>query len=175
MDWYNGYSPSERNRKGRARLKGEAPPAATRPPCLMCGDPEPTKIQAHAEDYSRPYLWEPPAPAIYALCLPCHKRLHGRFRNPTRWRAYGEFLVKGYYGREVSPAMLGRYVLRSTSYDWPELNHRVLTRSFNGWWARLTVDPASLRSESYRPRPDLDATSRVVGSNDTESAVEPRR
>ena len=50
MDWYNGYSPNERNAMGQA----VAPSFAKEPPCAMCGDPTPPKMQTHAENYSMP-------------------------------------------------------------------------------------------------------------------------
>lgn len=149
MDWYNGYSPKERAAMGRA----SAPEAARSPPCAMCGDPDPPKMQTHAEDYSKPYRWVPPA--AYPICTRCHSRLHSRFDAPARWRAYMQFLRRGWYGREVSSDDLNRLCNLGDAYDWPDLPHDAPARAEpdSWWWESLTMDKSSLRSPAARPRP----------------------
>ena len=101
MNYYNGYSPEERERKLRAshRLwpawRGHP---CSRPPCHLCGDPQ-AIVQPHSEDYSEPYEWEPPF--TYALCRPCHSRIHKRFSDPPSWLAYKLHLRRGGYGSDL--------------------------------------------------------------------------
>ena len=145
MDWYNGFSPERREKRGTKRARASAPSSITEPPCSMCGDPTPAKVWSHAEDYSEPYNWAPPA--SYPLCDPCHKRLHGRFRNPARWRAYHQFLRRGWYGREVTTQLLTRCTSQGASFTWPELpGYRAQgAQGTIRWWEGLTLDPRSKR------------------------------
>ena len=142
MDWYKGYSPQERSAMGRAA----APAHARCPPCSICGDPEPAKMQTHAEDYSKPYRWEPPA--AYPVWTGCHSRLHSRFKAPERWQSFLAFLRKGWYAREVGSAELKRYSTLGDSYEWRGLSHECPVR--NGphawWWEALTLEDASRTS-----------------------------
>jgi hypothetical protein len=139
MDWYNGYSPNERNAMGRA----PSPPDARKPPCAMCGDPTPAKMQTHAEDYSMPYRWE--APAAYPVCLRCHSRLHARFDSPQRWRSFLQFLRRGWYAREVSSGDLARHARLGEAFEWRPLPHDPPMRTGDSawWWESLTLDAAS--------------------------------
>ncbi|HXF25558.1 MAG TPA: hypothetical protein VN602_13610 [Gemmatimonadaceae bacterium] len=62
MNPYNGYTGKEREAKLRAqhaRVK-RGFPAHPPGPCSICQDPT-APVEAHSEDYSLPYLWEPPA------------------------------------------------------------------------------------------------------------------
>lgn len=148
MDWYNGFSPQERSAMGRA-----AEPAwARQPPCSMCGDPSPLKMQLHAEDYSVPYCWQPPA--AYPVCTRCHRRIHSRFDAPARWHSYLGFLRRGWYGREVSSDELNRQARMAGSYEWRPLPHEPPVRlgPTAWWWESLTVDRASLLSPSARAK-----------------------
>ena len=43
MDWYNGFSPKQRNRRMTKKARAMAPAHITEPPCSMCGDPNPKK------------------------------------------------------------------------------------------------------------------------------------
>src|SRR4051794_26160734 len=106
MQWYNGYSPAERAAKGRARAK-YLKRAVDLGPCAMCGDRE-VERWLHSEDYSQPYLWK--EPAVYVLCDRCHRRLHARFRNIPAWKAYGEFLLRGWFGREVNSPQINSVI-----------------------------------------------------------------
>ncbi len=148
MDWYNGYSPSERNAMGRAL----APSVAKEPPCAMCGDPNPPKMQTHAEDYSIPYRWLPPA--AYPVCIRCHSRLHSRFDAPLRWKSFLIFLRRGWYAREVPSEELNRLTRLGEAYPWPELPHDPPVRSASNawWWELLTMDKASQRSPAARAK-----------------------
>src|SRR5438876_4855126 len=117
MDWYTGYSANERNAFGRAL----APSVAKEPLCAMCGDPNPPTMQTHAEDYSKPYRWVPPA--TYPLCSRCHSRLHSRFDAPSRWKSFLKFLRRGWYAREVPSIELNHLTNLGEAYRWRELPH----------------------------------------------------
>ncbi|MDQ1454096.1 MAG: hypothetical protein QOK38_3962 [Acidobacteriaceae bacterium] len=149
MDWYNGYSPKEREAMGRA----PAPSIAKSPPCSMCSDPSPLKMQTHAEDYSKPYRWVPPA--AYPVCTRCHSRLHSRFEAPARWNAYLKFLRRGWYGREVSSDDLNRLARLGDAFELRDPPHDMPTRTdaTAWWWESLTMDKSSLFSSDARPRP----------------------
>lgn len=148
MNYYNGFSPQQRNAMGRA----SAPPSARQPPCAMCGDPSPPKMQTHAEDYEKPYRWEPPA--AYPVCTTCHHRLHARFDAPERWRAFLAFLRRGWYAREVPGDELKRQATLGEAYQWRSLPHEppVRTEPFAWWWESLTMDKSSLCDAAAKPR-----------------------
>ena len=120
-----------------------APAHITRPPCSMCGDPAPKRMWSHAEDYSEPFNWNPPA--SFPVCDPCHKRLHIRFNRDEMWRAYLKCLRRGWYGREVDGAMLQAVRRDGDRFEWPSLDHLVPDRGgpFAYWWEQLTLDPNS--------------------------------
>lgn len=148
MNWYNGYNSAERDAMTRALRRGEAPASATSPPCTMCQDPTPAIIQTHAEDYSQPFIWDPPA--CYPICRSCHTRLHLRFRNPDRWKTYREFVRGGWYGREVTSAALSQALRLGTVPACPD-DTRMRHASADGyWWDQLTLDPASLYDPQMR-------------------------
>src|SRR5437773_1709027 len=146
MDWYNGYNPSERNAMGRAK----APGFAKQPPCAMCGDLTPAKMQTHAEDYSKPYRWLPPA--AYPVCARCHSRIHSRFEAPARWQSFLQFLRRGWYAREVSSEELNRHARLGDAYQWRKVPHEAPQRSGANawWWESLTMDGTSRRSPAAR-------------------------
>ena len=96
-NWYNGYSPQEREIKFRVlkRLidRGELPSASG--PCMLCGDPD-VPVEYHSEDYGEPFLWEPPA--MRSLCRHCHRdKLHKRFSRHSAWEAYLMHVRRGGY------------------------------------------------------------------------------
>src|SRR3954468_710884 len=124
--------------------RAPSPPNAKAPPCAMCGDPRPPKMQIHAEDYSRPFRWEPPA--AYPVCARCHSRLHFRFKAPERWSGYRQFLRRGRYGREVSSDDLKKLVEAGMNYQWRIPDHELPRREGHlaWWWEALTMDPSSL-------------------------------
>lgn len=146
MDWYNGYSPQERAALGRAPWPAEA----RKPPCALCGDPTPKTMQTHAEDYAKPFRWEPPA--AYPVCAGCHRQLHARFRSPLRWQSFLQFVRRGWYAREVTAKQIQSQVELGPQYLWAALSHAVPERSTSHawWWEALTVDPASLQSPAAR-------------------------
>lgn len=144
MNWYNGFSPTERARRGSKKARSTAPTHILKPPCSMCGDPNPAKMFSHAEDYSAPYKSDPPD--SYPLCDPCHKRLHRRFLAPGRWGSFLAFLRRGYYGREVTGDELKAHELSGESFDWTRLTHAPPKRVGSTlWWEALCMDPRSLR------------------------------
>jgi len=149
MESYNGYSPAERAAKGRARAQALAS-GLTPGACAMCGDGE-SKRWLHSEDYSRPYLWT--EPAVYSLCDRCHRRVHLRFRNPGAWHAYGEFLSRGWFGREVEGRQIAAFLRAKDSYVWPPRRRRNLRAGSDAWWAQLTLNPESRCAPWARPRP----------------------
>ena len=128
------------------------PSIAKEPPCAMCGDPHPPKMQTHAEDYSMPSSWLPPA--VYPLCTRCHSRLHSRFEAPLRWKSFLQFLRRGWYGREVPSEELNRLTRLGDAYQWPVLPHNAPIRPEEKgfWWESLTMDVASKRCPEARAK-----------------------
>ncbi len=158
MQFYNGYTPQEREKKLRASYK--AYPNRSHPyyqgPCHLCGDPS-CAVEPHSEDYSIPYLWE--RPAEYAVCKCCHSRLHKRFRSPWAWAAYKIHLQRVGYGSDLKVGSISREVARlakalETGRPFP-LAPLPRDKDLTGdeWWQVLSVDPATLTSPTARPRP----------------------
>lgn len=139
-NWYNGFSPQQRSAKSRARRNGEAPYTNWKgQACSMCGDASPeAKVKGHSESYAKPYGWY--EPDLYTVCQSCHKRLHNRFKNPARWRAYLEFIRRGWYGREVG-GKLDRLLRQGARYPWPPPRRENSRFKTDPWWERLSVDP----------------------------------
>ena len=140
-NWYNGFSPEERSAKSEARRQGKAPIKDWKGhACSICGDAsEEARVKGHSESYATPYKWN--EPDLYTVCKSCHTRLHTRFRNPARWKAFFEFVRRGWYGREVSTPQLNKLLRLGASYPWPASpreNDRVKT---DPWWERLSTDP----------------------------------
>lgn len=172
MNWYNGYSPDERNailedyhRKKRTdgfRFEGGR--------CAICDDPGSPPDSWHSEDYSQPFSFEPPA--TYVICKSCHNRLHKRFNQPDEWRLFLEHLKRGGYGREFTEwySLPQRRAWVETirnggSVDLPRGRPRSLTGA--EWWLGLTLDPESLqaawaRPRPFRPRPDREEFARAL-------------
>ena len=158
MDYYNGYTPQERNRKLRASYK--IFPDQSHPyykgACHMCGDPD-SPVEPHSEDYSEPYLWE--RPAEYAVCKTCHGRLHKRFKSPHAWEAYKLHLRRGGYGSDLKSPPLARQIsnlaksLQSGSSSvLPQLPLPRKPSSAIAWWEALSVDPEALTASWARQR-----------------------
>src|ERR1700682_1100607 len=101
MNPYNGFSGKEREEKLCAQHARERKGLPSHPPgpCAICRDPD-SPLQAHDENYSKPYVWEPPAQ--YALCTKCHSRLHVRFNNPDLWNVYKAHVRRGGYGNDLA-------------------------------------------------------------------------
>lgn len=155
MDYYNGYTPDERNRKLRALHK--AFPNYSHPyykgPCHMCGDPD-SPVAPHGEDYSEPYHWE--RPAIYALCRTCHGRLHKRFKSPHSWAAYKLHLLRGGYGSDLKSPPVARLISRlAKSLEQGQPFALPVLRAApdpGSWWNTLTTDPSALTASWARIR-----------------------
>jgi hypothetical protein len=155
MNSYNGYSSKERTRKlreSKRQFPNHSHPCYQRP-CHMCGDPD-ADVRPHSEDYSVTYLWVPPA--VYALCKPCHSRIHKRFARPSFWKAYKLHLRRGGYGSDLKMGRIAREVSRlaksienGTPFELPLLRDRKSTE----WWERLSIDPRTLTDPAARPRP----------------------
>jgi len=156
MNFYNGYTPAERNKKLRASYKvfpNRSHPCY-RGPCGICGNAS-APVEPHTEDYSEPYRWEPPAE--YPVCKRCHGRLHQRFNDPFAWAAYKLHLKRGGHGADLQAGKTAREVktaaLALSRGESPQLS---ALRPFDGtgrWWDALTVDPDSLTAGWARPRP----------------------
>lgn len=156
---YNGYSWKLREKiipvsKHHRAAEGYQAPSRE---CDMCGDPECPPDSWHSEDYSEPYLFEPPA--TYLLCNVCHLRIHKRFNEPAEnWHLYLEHLRVGGFGREFTSvhSLPARRKYASALKDQqpihlPEIRSRAA--SDERWWEQLTLDPESLSAVWARPRP----------------------
>ncbi len=139
--WYNGYGWAERNAKLRELKRlvalGEVPAACG--PCQLCGDPD-VPVEYHDEDYSKPYLWGPPA--LFALCRHCHRtKLHKRFAQPSAWMAFLDHVRRGGYARDLKVPSIRREVaqaqrlLRGVLENFVEQFVRMLVTH----WARFGV------------------------------------
>lgn len=155
---YNGYTEKERRPKGdaRARLLRNGTIRERPSDCMLCGDPEAT-VEGHSEDYSQPYLWEPPA--LYWLCRHCHRdKLHKRFFNPKLWKAYLAHVRRGGYARELSDATIAREFtqFRVALKEGKPATLRPLRDRPDlaacEWWDHLTIDRASLNDPAARLR-----------------------
>lgn len=172
MDWYNGYSPAQRNailrEYHRKKRKEGFQFAGGR--CAICDDPECPADSWHSEDYSQPFSFVPPA--SYAVCHTCHNRLHKRFNQPDEWRLFLEHLKCGGYGREFTKSYSLPHrrawvetIRNGGRTELPRSRPRNLTGS--EWWLGLTLDPQSLtaawaRPRPFRPRPDKEEFVRAL-------------
>ena len=158
MNPYNGYTGKEREAKLRAshaRVK-RGFPAHPPGPCSICADPS-VPVEGHSEDYSLPYVWEPPAE--YALCRTCHRdRLHKRFLKPDLWAAHKAHVRRGGYSSDVHKPEIVRELdafrkawRNGETIELRELRPRIMPA--DPWWERVTTDPNSLTSPAARPRP----------------------
>lgn len=134
---------------------GEQPPASG--PCDLCGDPD-VPVEYHDEDYSRPYLWAPPA--LFSLRRHCHRdKLHKRFARPAAWQAFIAHVRRGGYARDLkNPAIKKEVALYQAALergDNPTLEQlRPYPRvAGEEWFAALSLDPTTMRIPSSRPRP----------------------
>jgi hypothetical protein len=101
MTSYNGFSSSERSAAQRWLEAGWRGGRLRRPTaCCACGQDRGV-IDAHAEDYSRPFTAE--KLLAFPLCYVCHLMLHCRFgKGATAWGGYRR-LVR--LGATFAPAM----------------------------------------------------------------------
>ena len=156
MNYYNGYSPKERNKKLAAlhRLYPNYSHPYYRPPCHLCRDAT-AKVQPHSEDYAEPFLWE--RPAVYAVCSHCHSRLHGRFASPASWLAYKAHLRRGGFGSDLRTRKIAREVsglakALESGQPFSLVSLRPSLHSGSEWWELLTTDPRFLNQPFARPR-----------------------
>ena len=170
---YNGYTWKQREEILRA-LKHLKPDAAgwaymqSKGPCEICGDfgnPSHPLTQCHSEDYSRPYLFCPPA--TFILCNVCHSRLHKRFPDesgkPSDWKVFLAHLRSGGYGREFTSYPLNRRRAWQAQIEAGEslTLHSDHPRELTGqeWWQTLSLDRESLEAPWARPRPWIERPS----------------
>ena len=160
MEPYNGYKGADRQRKydeyKRLRAEGKSVPAL--PPCQLCGDNDKNLlIEPHSEDYSKPYIWTPPAE--YMVCKRCHGWIHKRFNKPDDWLDFKSHVKRGGYAWEFTNKegaterkAAAEARKKGLTYKWEPIKGRAI-RSGELWWERLTMDPASLTAQWARPRP----------------------
>jgi hypothetical protein len=155
---YNGYSGKERDEKEaeRARLLQSGDLQMRHTACELCGDPD-TPTKPHVEDYSKPYLWEPPAE--YMVCDTCeHDMLQKRFRNKDRWDSFKAHVRRGGYARDLQDPAINKEFLdyreareRGEKPTLRKLRDRQLTGE--EWWEKLSIDSNTLTDPKSRPRP----------------------
>ncbi len=155
MNYYNGYSPKERERKLRNSNKliktGEMKLSSG--PCDICGDPDcPTEY--HSEDYSVPFKLEE-----YSLCHYCHIfALHQRYRKPFFWQAYKAHIRRGGYARdfkknpEIKKEVYDLYKAYEQGKEVSLIKLREKLLTGDEWWEKLTPNEKSLWSFNARPR-----------------------
>lgn len=158
--WYNGYSPEERSEKFHAfpesKKQGLVPPRAKA--CMICNDPG-VPLDLHSEDYSKPYLYDPPA--VYALCKSCHRsRLHTRFRSPQAWEAFLAHVRRGGYARDLreNPEVAAEMKAFSAAQKKGEALELKQLRHYpheigTEWFTAVRMDKESLTDPAARPRP----------------------
>jgi hypothetical protein len=123
---------------------------------MLCGDPE-SPVELHSEDYAMPYLWDPPA--AYELCRNCHRnKLHKRFADPDRWRAFLLHVRRGGYARDLKDWRIAAEVRNAVAalrdgrrVELRQLRPRV-ARAGEAWIDALTLDPRSLQSDQFLPK-----------------------
>lgn len=156
-NWYNGFSPKERNDKLKVmnrliRLKELAPAAG---PCALCADPE-ALVEYHGEDYGMPYLWTPPA--LLVLCRHCHRdKLHKRFTRHLSWKVFVAHVQRGGYARDLKDPVIKKELdqCKSLAEKGQSFSLRAL-RPYerivgSEWFANISIDPESLNDIASRP------------------------
>jgi hypothetical protein len=138
VNWYNGFSPKERNaasaiftaawRAGRVTLEHR---------CTMCGLRGTIKgttgghLMTHYEDYRRPL--EP-----IVLCVECHLRLHSRFRCPNRWKLH---CLRVRSENATPYPTVGAY-FGATKAQYHDTGPVALTPDPSRWWEVASMDAA---------------------------------
>ena len=158
MNFYNGYTPKERNKKLAAlhRFYPHYSHPYYQPPCHLCCDPA-AKVQPHSEDYTETFRWE--RPAMYAVCSHCHSRLHGRFESPASWLAYKIHLRRGGFGSDLKTPKISRELTRLAKslearqpFSLSSLSGHQPQLTGSEWWELLTTDPRFLDQPFAKPR-----------------------
>jgi hypothetical protein len=91
MHSYNGFTGSERTAADKWLRAEVAAGRRTWPAsCEACSQTG-GLIDAHQEDYSKPYEKN----RIFGLCARCHMMVHLRFRFPRQWARYVELIADG--------------------------------------------------------------------------------
>lgn len=155
-NWYNGYSPKERSKKlkelKRRLAKGLTPKASGS--CDLCNDPG-VPVEYHSEDYSEPFLWEPPG--LLVLCRHCHRhKLHKRFSDQAAWHTFVAHIRRGGYARDLRDKdikkELSLYKLSLDSGKPLSLKELRPYRHVKGqeWFANLSLNPESLKDKKHR-------------------------
>lgn len=157
--WYNGYTPQERDFKYDVLLERIQSGALRNAcgPCMLCGDAE-VDVVYHDEDYSQPFLWEPPA--LFTLCRNCHlSKLHKRFSNPYLWHAFVAHVRRGGYERDLrDPSIQAEVQAAKVTIKRGETPTLRPLRPYakvvgQEWFANLRMDRESLTDPAARPRP----------------------
>lgn len=150
MEWYNGFSPNERNANATALKAALEAGDVARPAgrCALCGDTD-AALEYHSEDYSKPYRWS--EPAAYVLCRHCHRdKLHKRFKRPDLWEAFKAHVRRGGYASDLKKPDVKK---EFETYRHAVREGRILVlrplRPYSAspgseWWQRLTTDPATM-------------------------------
>ena len=157
MDPYNGYSGKERDKKyheyKRLRELGLSVPETG--PCRLYGDPS-VPVEPHSEDYSHPYLWNPPAE--YMICRSCHGWIHKRFGKPETWKQFKSHVRRGGYAKEFSSAAVQKEraacsaaLEQEVAFEWRHIHGREVRNGMD-WWEHLTLSKDSLTASWTRPR-----------------------
>lgn len=158
--YYNGYSSPEREAKYQVMLDRISSGELANPsgPCLLCRDSD-VPVVYHDEDYSMPYLWEPPA--LLRLCRNCHTdKIHKRFVRPlSHWQAFLAHVRRGGYARELKcPAVKTEIAACRQAFEAGEPFSMRQLRAYEPddrpeWFAHLRMDLASKTDPAARPRP----------------------
>jgi hypothetical protein len=86
MDWYNGFSPREREASGRHlhRMVSSGQWPAHVETCVACSRTD-SLLQRHRGDYTRPFSQ---IDDTIHLCRRCHGWVHARLAKPGNWARY---------------------------------------------------------------------------------------
>jgi hypothetical protein len=94
MDWYNGFSPKEREASGkhlhRMVAAGKWSPSPSE--CVACGRTD-GLLQRHREDYTAPFSEKDDT---IHLCRRCHGWVHARLAKPEKWNSYRKEVREGW-------------------------------------------------------------------------------
>lgn len=107
MRAYNGYSEKDR-RRAQAWLNSQWQSGLLERPaqCVACRQDKGI-IDAHAEDYSKPFTAG--KTDRYHLCFTCHMMVHSRFQSARDWQWYKEVIRQGGRYAPVSNRSIGRF------------------------------------------------------------------